>query len=77
MVANYLGDGPRCFEAKQMLVEFFVSHFLGFLSSGVVPLPIQNPDRPEITAEELEGFYADWVAKSLTRVCQEAASIEE
>jgi hypothetical protein len=33
MVANYFGDGPRCCVAKQMLVEFFVSHFFG------VPFP--------------------------------------
>ena len=31
----------------------------------------------EITAEEIERFYGDWVAKFLARVCDEAASIEE
>ncbi len=31
----------------------------------------------KITAEEIERFYGDWVAKFLARVCHEAASIEE
>ena len=31
----------------------------------------------EITAEEIERFYGEWVAKFLARVCHEAASIEE
>ncbi len=31
----------------------------------------------EITAEEIERFYGDWVAKFLARACHEAASIEE
>ncbi len=31
----------------------------------------------KITAEEIERFYGDWVAKFLARVCDEAASIEE
>jgi hypothetical protein len=30
-----------------MLVKFFVLHFWGFLSPGIVPLPTQNPDGPE------------------------------
>jgi hypothetical protein len=31
----------------------------------------------KISAEEIERFYGDWVAKFLARVCDEAASIEE
>lgn len=31
----------------------------------------------EISAEEIERFYGDWVSKFLARVCHEAASIEE
>jgi hypothetical protein len=39
---------------------------------------VANPTlEGEITAEEVERFYEDWVAKFLARVCHEAASIEE
>jgi hypothetical protein len=50
-------DGPRGCKSKNMLIEFFVLYYWGFLSPAIVPSPTEMPNGPFSKVNIELGFF--------------------